>query len=227
LRQTFATLEDDVIIRPPAAARQVGRPRQELGKGSNVRFSGKKNDVGSRYDEIREQIRVAAVSQAKARQVDIPQEAFKIAETCGGLMAKREWIDYRDIANFLLAEYETELGFYVANAFSNFTEQLGHDPFGKIMLATQYVDRTAGSPMSIRFSFAKQHQLFYEFLTERECPERTRLAVEFLGTAVFQFPNVSHAKKVFPTLFVVPEMGGAVRERLYLIDRAVAECLLK
>jgi len=192
-----------------------------------MRLFGKRNDVGRRYEEIREQVRVAAVSQAKARQIDISQQAFIIAETCGGLMSKREWIDYRDIANFLLAEYETELGFYVANAFTNFAGQLGYDPFGKIMLATQYVDRTAGSSLMIRFSFAKHHQLFYEFLTERECPERTRRAIAFLAIAIFQFPNVDHARKVFPTLFVVPEMGSAVRERIHLIDRDVAEYVLK
>lgn len=190
-------------------------------------FFTRGRDLGHRYDEIREQVRATAVSQARAAQVSIPQEAFKISETCGGLTAKREWSDYTDIANYLLAEYETELGFYVANAFTNFAAQLGYDPFGKIMLATQYVDRRAGSPVMVRFSFAKEHGLFYEFLTERECPERTRRAVDFLGVAVFQFPTLDHAKRVLPTLFVVPEMGAAVRRRLLVIDRAVAESLVR
>jgi hypothetical protein len=192
-----------------------------------MRLFGRNNDLSRRYDEIKKQVGLTAVSQARARGVDIPQEAFKIAEFCGGLMAKREWSDYMDVANFILAEYESELGLYVASAFGNFAGQLGYDPFGKIMLATQYVDRTAGLPVMTKFSFAKQHERFYEFLTECECPERTRCAIEFLGLAVFQLPNVDQAKMVFQKGFVVPEMGDAVRKRLYLIDRGVTEYLLR
>lgn len=177
------------------------------------------------YTQIRESIRTRAVNQAKERNIEIPIEPFKIVEMTD-ISIKREYRDYWDIANFLLAEYPTELGFYIANAFTNLASQLGYDPYGKIMLATQYVDRLAGSPIITRFSFTKDHPKFYEFMTEKNCPERTDKALDFLVTGLFQFQDADYARKKFPTLFVVPEMKEGIKEKLYSLDQTTAKYII-
>ncbi|MBW2993734.1 hypothetical protein KY317_04130 [Candidatus Woesearchaeota archaeon] len=185
---------------------------------------GKKEN--QRYAQIREQIRTKAIEQAQERGINIPSEPIKIAEATD-ISGKREYYDYLDIANFLLAEYPTELGFYVANAFTNLASRLGYDPFGKIMLAVQYTDKLAGSPIITRVSFIQEHPEFYKFMTEKDCPERTDKALDFLAAAVFQFKDAGAARKVFPTLFPVPELEEGVKEKLYSIDQMVAKYIIQ
>jgi len=51
--------------------------------------------------------------------------------------------------------------------------------------------------------------------------------LDFLTAALFQFPSADHAKRIFPTLLVVPEVVGGVRERMYSIDDAVAKYVVR
>ncbi len=60
-----------------------------------------------------------------------------------------------------------------------------------------------------------------------DCPERSEKAIDFLANGIFQFPDIKHAKKIYPTLLVVPEVKGRVEKRLTSIDKAVAWYIIK
>ncbi len=190
------------------------------------RLFGGSEEVDRRYEQIRDQNIALGFKQARERRIDVSTEPFKIAEMLplpGAVDGEHYW----GVADFILAEYPIELGLQVASAFCNMVPQLGFDPYGKIMVGMQYIDRKAGSSSMTRFSFAKEHTDFYQYATEQDCPERTEKALDFLTTSLFQFPSVDHAKRIFPTLLVVPEMEKGVKERMYSIDETVARYITR
>jgi len=165
------------------------------------------------------------MEQARERRIDVPTEPFRIVEMIplpGHIDGEHYW----GIADFLLAEYTTELGFLIANAFHNLVPQVGYEPFGKIMIGTQFVDRKAGSPTMTRLSFMEEHPTFYQYISERDCPERTKNALAFLVAGVFQFPDANYSRQIFPKMFVVPEMESGVIQELYSIDKALARYIV-
>jgi hypothetical protein len=187
---------------------------------------GNSEEVNRRYAQIRDSNIRKGFQQAKEKNVDVPTEPFRIAKMVplpGAVDGKHYW----GIADFIIAEYPTELALQVATAFCNMAPKLGFDPFGKIMVGAQYVDINAGSLSIARFSFIKEHLDFYEYTTERECPERTEKALDFLTAAVFQFDSADYAKRIFPNLLVVSEMERGVKEKMYSIDEAVAKYIIR
>jgi len=183
---------------------------------------GNNREVNQRYAEIRDANIRKGFEQAKDLEIEIPTEPFRIAEIVP-LPGPVDGEHYWGVADFILSEYPTELGLQVAVAFCNMVPQLGFDPYGKIMIGSQYVDRKADSQSMTRASFASSHPRFYQFVTESDCPERTERTLDFLTTALFQFPSADHAKRIYPTLLVVPEIKAGVRENMDSIDSAVAK----
>ena len=188
--------------------------------------SGGSEEVNQRYARIRDENIRKGFQQAQSKGIDVPTEPFRIAEMIP-LPGQVDGEHYWSVADFILAEYTTALGLQVASAFGNMAHQLGFDPFGKIMVGMQYVDRKAGSPTMTRLSFIREHPALHLYITEHDCPERTEKALDFLTAALFQFPSADHAKRIFPTLLVVPEVVGGVRERMYSIDDAVAKYVVR
>jgi len=191
----------------------------------NKLFRGSE-DINKRYKQIQDKNVAKGFEQARERNIDVNTEPFHIEKMVplpGAVNGEHYWI----VADFILAEYPIELGFQVASAFHHMASQRGFDPFGKIMVGMQYTDRKAGSPIMTRFSFAKEHPDFFQYITEKDYAERTEKALTFLATAVFQFSGADYAKKIFPTLLIVPEMKKGVKERIYSIDEVVAEYVTK
>lgn len=190
------------------------------------RLFGNSKEINHRYVKIRDENIAEGFQQAKEKGIDITTEPFKIAETVN-LPGQVDGEHYWGVADYILAEYPTKLALQVASAFYNMAPQLGFDPFGKIMVGAQYVDWKAGTPIIYKMSFAKQHPEFTKFVTEIDCPERTEKALDFLTAAIFQFSNAIQARKIFPTLLVVPEMETGVKQKLYSIDQAVVKYIAK
>ena len=192
-----------------------------------MRLFKKGNPENKRYLEIKKEIQDKAFEQTKHRikRIDVPTEAREIGNMLG-ITKKSEYPQYWDIANYLLAEYPAELGVYIASAMKMWATAIGHEPYGKIMLAVQYVDRMAGSSFMTAFSFMKEHPLFIEYMTEKNLPERTQKAIDFLTTGVFQFEDIVNTRMIFPTLIKVPEMEEGVEQKLRSIDDVVARYIL-
>ncbi|MBN2566702.1 hypothetical protein JXB02_01295 [Candidatus Woesearchaeota archaeon] len=183
------------------------------------------NDLTLRYSTLRRESQKNASSQAMERGVHISDEPYAIVKKMdipGNVAGEEFW----GIASYILAEYPTDLGFQVASAFHRLSPGLGYDPFGKIMVGMQFVDRKAGSSCLVRVSFAKDHPALFSYLTERDCPERTEKSIDFLANATFQFPSVEHARQIFPKMFVVPEVKASVTDRLIEIDPVVGKYLV-
>ena len=178
-----------------------------------------------RFEETRKRIQGDAQRQSLDNSVDVMLEPAKIAEMIP-LPGNTDGEHYWQIANFLLAQYPTELGVSIASSFGYYKPQTGFDPFGKIMVGVQFVDRKAGSPTMARMSFINEYPEFYEYCTTKNLPERTEKAVDFISTALFQLPNASIVKRTFPTMIVVPEMEDLVKKKLHSIDQVVARYII-
>ena len=187
---------------------------------------GDSKEINCRYAQIRDANIKKGFQQAKEKGIDIPTEPFEIVKRVP-LPGQVDGEHYWSVADYILAEYSTELALQVATAFCNMAPQLGFDPFCKIMVGVQYVDKKVGIPNISKMSFGKQHPEFYTFITEKDCPERTKKALDFLTTAIFQFSSATQAREIFPKLLVVPEMETEVKQKLYSIDKAIAKYIIK
>lgn len=189
----------------------------------------KGNQENKRYLKIKKKIQDKAFEQTKGirkKRIDVSKEAFNIGYQLM-ISKKPDHLQYRDIANYLLAEYPAELGVYIAIAIKETWENTtGHDPYQNIMLAVQYVDRMAGSSFMTDPSFTQEHPLFMQYITETHLPERTKKAIDFLTTGIFQFQDINITREKFPTLITVPEMKRGVKEKLSSIDDVVARYIL-
>ncbi len=185
-----------------------------LWRSSNVNYE-------ERYDKFRQLNLRNAYLQKEERNIVLYDEPIKISQI-SPLPGKVDGEHYYAVADFILAEYKTELGALVANAFGLHKDSIGFDPYGKIMVGMQFVDRKAGNPVMARLSFAKEHELLYAYLTEKQFSERTKKAISFLASSMFHFPSAEHTKRMFPTMLVIPEMKEGVIEKLYSMDSDLA-----
>ena len=94
------------------------------------------------------------------------------------------------------------------------------------MVAVQHADRLSGRPMLTRLSFIRENSAGYVYMIERELPDRTIRAHEFLAAGLFQFQNLETAKRIWPTLLVVPEMKAGVVEKLKARDVEIGRAIV-
>ena len=217
-------------------------------------WSSRAKKMNERYIQIREQHTDKARQQAAERRIRVAYEPFWIVEMVP-LPGNTDGEHYWCVADFLLAEYPTELSLLVANAFHNMVPKLGYDPYGKIMIGVQFVDAKAGSEIQARVSLPSQHaefsqwvikkkviesseyldavrthfggyDKFRKYVMAKKCPERTHKALDLLAAGYFQFKDADAAKRISSTLVVVPEMKKLARDRVLSIDRAVGEYIM-
>jgi hypothetical protein len=191
-----------------------------------MRLFGRGSTEKARYAELGVAHVATARAQAGARGIDVQSEPLNIMRAFP-LPGKVDGEHYWAHADYLLAEYPTELGVLVASTFHGLVPQIGFDAFGKIMVGMQFVDKKAGTPVMTRLSFMQTHGTFYEYMTERDCPERSTKAVASLAEAILWFPDIDHAKRIYPTLFVIPEMQPKVAQRLREIDSSIARYIIE
>jgi hypothetical protein len=185
---------------------------------------GKDSKIEEKYSKLSRSIEESASKQSHQYKVNITDEPYKIGQMFGieKKHAEQHTSQYCDMANYILAQYPTELGFFVANCFYVYVPKLGYDPFGKIMVATQMVDEFAGQPMIARFSFIKENPIFYQFMVERNCPERTQKAEEFLKTGILRMGSAKKAKQAFPKAMINSKMKSGVKKKISDMDAELA-----
>jgi hypothetical protein len=186
-------------------------------RGSSSDASG---SIDQRYCEIRDRNIRLGVQEAREAGIDIKTEPFKIAQQVqfpGNVDGENYW----HVADYIIAEYSTRVGLQVAASFNVMVPQLGFDPYGKVMVGMQYVDRKAGTPTMFKYSFMREHPDFAAYVTEKHCPERTDKSAAFIGAAFFQFPSARHARQLFPSSIVVPEIKDRVVQKLASLDPEV------
>ena len=182
---------------------------------------GGNDDINAMYSLIGAEDKEKGFEQARVRGIDVNNEPFNIAQMVP-LPGQVDGEHYWGVADFILAEYPIELGLLVANSFHNMTTHLRFDPFGKIMVGMQFVDIKSGSPHLMKISFMKKHPVFYQYLSEKSCPERTESSYNFLAHAMFLFPDINHAQNIFPKSIILPDVKKGVTEKIYSIDEAIA-----
>lgn len=190
-------------------------------------FSRERKVANESYLKVRSDIFKKAREQSFKRNIEHISECSKILTLTGSIEYRAENPVYWDVANLLLAEYPTELGVMISNAFSTFSSKLGHDPHDKIVFAMQNLDEWAGTTFAVKKSFFKKHPKLFEYMLSKECPERYERSVEFLTESLFVLDKVSSLKKVFPRVLVVEKVKSSVGERLRSVDDVVADYVLK
>lgn len=177
----------------------------------------KGNRIEEKYRKLRFDIGEKAARQSHDMKIIIREEPYKISEMLGmRYKSGSDIMEYCDVSSYILAEYPSELGIFLARGFEK------KDIYGKIMVATQYVDDFPGSFSIGRLSFIKDHPKFYEFVTEKFCPERTYKAETLLAEGALFFPNAEIAKKSFQGLFEVPKMREGAKKKLKEMDPEIA-----
>lgn len=178
---------------------------------------GKTGKMEEKYRKLRFDIGEKAARQSHEMKVIVQEEPYNIAEMLGiRYKSGSDIMEYCDVSNFILSEYPSELGIFVAKGF----EKTGL--FGKVMVATQYVDEFPGRFSAGRLSFIKEHPKFHEFMTEKHCPERTNKAETLLAEGMLFVENAELARKSFSARFEVPKMKDGARKKLYAMDPELA-----
>jgi hypothetical protein len=191
-------------------------------------FKKKTQQANEGFLRLQQVAMLRAQEEGKRLHKNPLETAIEIAEACD-FEHRQHWREFIDVADLLLAEYPTYFSVSVAHQYTNplISNPLGYIPFGKIMIATQYVDRMAGQPVLARYSFMKEHQKLLAYLTQSNLPERTKKAVSFLSTATFYFPNLDAACSRFNAVFVVSEMAEGVKDYISNLDATVGNYLIK
>lgn len=125
--------------------------------------------MNSAYDSLKKKFISEAVQEAESGGIRPQNEIEKIISifpSPGNVDGENYWM----IADFILAEYSAPLGFLVTMGFAQLAPSLGFNPFGKIMIGAQFVDRYAGSSMLLRADFAKRFPKTFSFVTEKDFP---------------------------------------------------------
>lgn len=185
-------------------------------------FSRGKEEANQRYVQIRNKIFEKARNQSHQHKIEITSESAKIGEMCG-ILRKREFQEYKDIATWLLASYESELAFYIIREFDQFAGSLGYVPIGKIMLAIEHIDHIASGIM-VRTSLLNENPTLFEYMNKS--PMRTAKAIETLTTAVCSLTDIGDGRETYGVL-TVPEMKQGVKDKLYSLDEVVAKYITK
>ena len=199
--------------------------------------------------DIRERYLSLAREQAAERSIDPKFEPFEIVKKVP-LPGNTDGEHYWFVADYLLATYPVELALLVAASFNAMQPRVGFDPYGKIMIGAQFVDRKAAADIQVRVALPDDnpkfstwlinektiparkylselechygpHLEFSKFVLSSSCIERTGKALDFITAGTFLLDSVDTAKEVWPTLIVVPEVASAVAGKLQSLAGSV------
>jgi len=90
-----------------------------------------------KYREIVDQVLKKAQEQARSRRIDLRYEPSRVLQSIP-FPGNTDGEDYWFVADYILAEYEVELGLEVLAWFNELlTGQLGFGPYGKVLVEPQ------------------------------------------------------------------------------------------
>lgn len=158
---------------------------------------------GSRDDRLNQQLhsvfrRIAedAVRQKGALNTEV--EARKIVRACGISSKPRSVAAYRDVAEYLVTNYNPIVAYFVAVDIDiQMQAALGYIPIGQIVLAVEQTSR----------------------------PEHIDKAADFLACAILNLKNIPMAHQAF-TVYKVPAVRDRVAAKLRRYDAEVAAAIV-
>jgi len=159
--------------------------------------------LGNRDDRLNEQLhavfhRIAGDAVRKKGMLDTEHEARKVVQSCAVSRKPRTVAAYKDVAEYLLANYDAIVAYFVAVDIDiQMQPVLGYIPIGQIVLAVEQMNR----------------------------PEQLDKAAEFLACAILNLKNIPMARQAF-TVYKVPAVRDRVAATLRAYDAGVAESIV-
>ena len=154
---------------------------------------------GSRDDRLNHQLhsafrKIAEDAVRRKGMLDTEHEARKVVQACAISHKPRAVAAYKDVADYLLANYDPTVAYFVAVDIDiQMQPVLGYIPIGQIVLAVEEMNR----------------------------PEQLDKAAEFLACAILNLKNIPMARQAF-TVYKIPAVRDRVATKLRAYDADVA-----
>ena len=158
-----------------------------------------KKKLEREYLAIVDQVLKKAQRQARSRRIDLRYEPTRVLQSIP-FPGNTDGEDYWFVADYILAEYELELGLEVLARFNEHAGQLGFGPYGKVLVGVQYADRRANSEIAARIVSSEKHPEYCDQLIARKTMETTEfisLYRRYLGDhqSFFDYMRLEHSSE--------------------------------
>ncbi len=143
-------------------------------------LSHRKSALDRKVKEISESLLAKARDQSWQYKMNVTEEAKKIGLSCGIVGKQHHPAHFIDIALCLLS-YPPELAFSIAVQLSNFSDQLGYNPFGTVMVALGQIDSLYRG-IFVRTKVFDENPELFEVISSKT--ERIQRAGKLLAVAI-------------------------------------------
>ena len=184
---------------------------------------GKNSHLADRFERLASSIEQRARQQASERGLDFVTEAQKVGSMCGIQKKRQHPGNFIDIALVLLS-YPVELACLIAHGFKRYEQELGYNPYGKIMVALSCIESFYQGMIFKTSTFDESPDLF-ELVSSKE--ERIRRSGRLLAVNILFVDELADARLRYRTACFDESVRVEVDMALAAFDSEISKAIIR